>query len=576
MRPLSSSVPVMVPALLQRLRCWTWLLVFLALTSLAGAQQLTYPACTNNTMGPPTQAYSANILYLQSSDPFYISHNGSVAYGATILQATFQQALCEAAHFAIGLYSAANFQPGSTTNTFTPLTATNDTVTYAGQNGGNTQVLYIPFKAPVPLLAVAGLSYHLFAGFQDQNTVVYANSSGYDLSTATIQYSYANNNLTLPGQFTANTYFFRTALDLVLCPFTATPLVGPDASCFSSSSASVSSSTFSSSRVSSSAVSSSARSSSAVSSSAVSSSAVSSSARSSSAVSSSAVSSSAQSSSVFSSSPTLSSSAAVTSPIAPSTGNGAAYSDPYFSGFWHQVFYIHGRAGEVYSILSDASLQLNARLVFLANISCPVLTGPSRVHCSDHPGTYFGEMALTTRSGAVLRLQAGEVSAGFSSVTLDGVEVREGDTRGQAMHSSTSTPAHGGTVSSSSSSSDSSDGGEVVDAGEGEVIRHHSPQASHPARSSLFVHRTSARSVVVHAGLYELLIENSDRYVDLVCVTVTDWTALMEQVRPEGLMGATWNSSAPMPPEEEQYRERDGDMLGCNMEKNRFCLQEQE
>ena len=101
-----------------------------------------------------------------------------------------------------------------------------------------------------------------------------------------------------------------------------------------------------------------------------------------------------------------------------STGNGAAYSDPYFSGFWKQLFYVHGRAGEVYSVLSDSAVQLNARLVFLSNVTCPVLEEPSHVHCSSHAGNYFGEMALITRSGAVLTLQSGDVSAGFTSVTV--------------------------------------------------------------------------------------------------------------------------------------------------------------
>ena len=56
-----------------------------------------------------------------------------------------------------------------------------------------------------------------------------------------------------------------------------------------------------------------------------------------------------------------------------STANGAAYSDPYFHGFWNQPYYVHGRAGDVYSILSDPYLQLNSRFVFLSNVTCPVL-----------------------------------------------------------------------------------------------------------------------------------------------------------------------------------------------------------
>ena len=97
------------------------------------------------------------------------------------------------------------------------------------------------------------------------------------------------------------------------------------------------------------------------------------------------------------------------------------------------------------------------------------------------------------------------------------------------------------------------------------------PSHSHPARSTLYVHRTSARSLIVHAGLYELLIENSDNYVDLVTVHVTSWPELLNVVQPSGLMGATWNSTAVMPPVEEHHRERDDELMGCNLPADKFC-----
>ena len=79
--------------------------------------------------------------------------------------------------------------------------------------------------------------------------------------------------------------------------------------------------------------------------------------------------------------------------------------------------------GLVYSILSDATLQLNVRLVFLSNISCSVLTAgeAADVHCSNHPGTCFGEMALVTRGGEQLVIASGDVDSGFARVTRNGV-----------------------------------------------------------------------------------------------------------------------------------------------------------
>ena len=89
--------------------------------------------------------------------------------------------------------------------------------------------------------------------------------------------------------------------------------------------------------------------------------------------------------------------------------------------------------------------------------------------------------------------------------------------------------------------------------------------ASHAPRSALYVHRSTFRSLTVHAGLYELLVENSDHYLDLVQVTIANWTRLAE-VQPEGLLGRTWNASAPMPPVEERYREKDGQLTGCHFD----------
>ena len=191
-------------------------------------------------------------------------------------------------------------------------------------------------------------------------------------------------------------------------------------------------------------------------------------------------------------------SSAASSPVASSSTstNAAVYADPFFSGFWGQTFYVHGRPGSVYSILSDRAVQLNALFVFLDSVNCPELAADetARVHCSSHAGTYMGEMAIRTSSGDRLHIVAGGVELGFSSVT--------------------------------------------------------------------------------HIGVYELLIENSDRYVDLVHVAVTNWTTLLTELQPSGLMGRTWNSNASMElseADEERYRERDSELMGCHVDTDKFC-----
>ena len=237
-----------------------------------------------------------------------------------------------------------------------------------------------------------------------------------------------------------------------------------------------------------------------------------------------------------------------------STSDGAGCSDPYFHGFWNQPYYVHGRAREVYNILSDQHLSLNSRFVFLSHVTCPELVANEtrRVHCSSHAGTYFGEFGLTTVSGDRLYIASGSVDVGFHQVTVNGVEL--------AIDQSFGTPPLHAVPHESHTSHAMAPATEAAQS------------AEHAARLTLYVHRTSARSLIVHAGLYELLIENSDSYVDLVQVKVVDWTALLETEQPSGLMGASWNNSAVMPPAEEQHRERDGALMGCNIASDKFCL----
>ena len=146
----------------------------------------------------------------------------------------------------------------------------------------------------------------------------------------------------------------------------------------------------------------------AVSSSASTSSAVSSS-RFTSVVSSSAVSSSAVSSSAVSSS---------VSSCAPSSTSAAAFSDPLFRGCWGQSFYVGGAVGGVYSLLTSPHMQLNARFVYLRNISCPVVEGRDVSNCFQEQGTFFGSMALRVQGGHWLRVVGGAVQDGFASVQL--------------------------------------------------------------------------------------------------------------------------------------------------------------
>ena len=244
-----------------------------------------------------------------------------------------------------------------------------------------------------------------------------------------------------------------------------------------------------------------------------------------------------------------------------STGDGGMYSDPFFHGFWHQEFYVHGSAGSVYNLLSDQHMQLSSRFVYLSNITCPTLSAdelsqPAKVHCSSHPGTYFGEIGLVTHSGDRLYIAAGSVTVGFAAVQVNGLSIEVGQFSGARPLVDVRHELH---------TSSAVNGVEATTESEQQA------PSSHPARSSLYVHCTSARSLVVHAGLYEMLIENSDNYLDVVTVHITSWPDLVGTVQPSGLLGVTWNNTATIPPSEEDHRERDGELMGCNVEMDKFC-----
>ena len=90
--------------------------------------------------------------------------------------------------------------------------------------------------------------------------------------------------------------------------------------------------------------------------------------------------------------------------VAASSSTAAAvFSDPRFVGFWGQSFYVSGVVGGVYSLLSDAAVQVNAYIVHLQHVECPVVDGVRMQRCFDEKGTYFGG---ADHQGAGRRLRA--------------------------------------------------------------------------------------------------------------------------------------------------------------------------
>ena len=219
-----------------------------------------------------------------------------------------------------------------------------------------------------------------------------------------------------------------------------------------------------------------------------------------------------------SSTPPLATSVSLSS--SPSSTATAAFSDPRFVGFWGQSFFVSGKQGSVYSLISDQEVQVNAYFFYLRHIRCPLLHGPSNERCINHPGTYFGVLAIFTSQGDHLRITAGEAEEGFHTVELNG----------------------------------------------------HDVDMSYS--SSISVQPLSPRSLLISVGSYEVEVENMDLYLDVVKVGVNCWKCLVDSIRPEGLLGRTWNASQGQPQSEEevdQYRERDDNIMGCNTQRNRFA-----
>ena len=210
-----------------------------------------------------------------------------------------------------------------------------------------------------------------------------------------------------------------------------------------------------------------------------------------------------------------------------STAIGQAYSDPRIVGFWGQNQYVAGEDGGVYSMLLDERVAVNARFVLLnaSDIHCPTQLS---TYCVAEKGTYFGEVGVVTSNGDRFEVVAGSAEVGFSVVRLNGKAlIYEAQSSTARVRSADGTQTENG----------------------------------------LTVLLTSNRSLEFSVGIYSIRLDVVDRYMDFVSVNTNCWACLLEDVRPDGLLGRTWDSSVEHPTDDEaveQYRETNGQLLGCN------------
>ena len=196
-------------------------------------------------------------------------------------------------------------------------------------------------------------------------------------------------------------------------------------------------------------------------------------------------------------------------------------------------------------MLLDSEAVVNARFVLLEaqDIHCPATLS---TYCAAERGTYFQEVGVRAANGDRLEVRAGAAEVGFASVLFNGQPL---------------------TFVSGQS------GGEVAEhRGHRPTLRGNDGQvtvADWKDESGISVQLQSNRSLSLSVGLYVIRLDVVDWYVDFVSVNTHCWRCLLDDVRPEGLLGRTWDATVEHRTDEEEvakYRERDGRLLGCGFD----------
>ena len=211
--------------------------------------------------------------------------------------------------------------------------------------------------------------------------------------------------------------------------------------------------------------------------------------------------------------------------------------DPLIVGLMGQTFQVHGIDGAVYNLISAPTFNLNSEFVFLTGPRmCPIIpsTGHRAEACWSHPGSYLANVGLVTHSRRVL-IESGNARTGFARVVVDGALLGIGDT---LTHS---------------------DG-----------------------RVNMSVSYLSTHECAVTIGVFHVLLENVDRFVNLRTIEVSSpvsvsYSTLARQ-NVHGLIGQTWR---PLPTavgklkfiegnSTDEYLLASRDVFGRDFEYNRF------
>jgi len=203
------------------------------------------------------------------------------------------------------------------------------------------------------------------------------------------------------------------------------------------------------------------------------------------------------------------------------TRGGGVVGDPQFSGLKGQSYQVHGVAGEVYNIISDPRMQMNARFVFLNEGKCPTIDGQRQQNCFSHAGSYLGEIGIETAAGDKIELISGPAELGYTSVSVNGKPVEVGQ----------ETNLNGA-----------------------------------------FISRNSTHLVTIQASVFSLELESSDLFINQQ-VRVNDWDLVKKA---HGMLGQTWstktypNKIKHIEGQVDDYLVQEKDLFGSNYVYNRF------
>ena len=266
-----------------------------------------------------------------------------------------------------------------------------------------------------------------------------------------------------------------------------------------------------------------------------------------------------------------SSPASSTAPPAPPPAS--VLGDPAFVGLLGQSYQVHGVSGLTYALVSDRQVVVNAVFTYLSGGSClhDSETGLPLYVCWSHAGSYLSAVSVRLASGETLVVRAGGAAAGFAAVELGGAGGAGG------VGGAGSAGGVGGAASA-----DGADGTGSTDGAGGAGSTDSTGSAttltvgSHTTLpSGLTVDYHSLRQLTVRsAGLYQLTLQNSDGFVNLLQLAVSGWSELVGSVQSHGLIGQTWRrrvagggvgtGSIPhIEGEVDDYVVRDG-LLGCD------------